>query len=148
MLKPDVLRKKKDFSLLYNKGKSAGGKYVVLFCRKNGLPYNRRAALASKKAGNSVERNRARRLIKESYRLIEQTLPKGHDILIVARRAIADESVKRGAVEASILQTMAKVGLVGDKKKNPRDEEKTLRKRRGATAGKSEGRNGPSGKRC
>ena len=81
MLKKEVLRKKSDFSSIYKKGKSVGDRYVVVFCRKNNLPYNRIAFLASKKVGNSVVRNRARRLIKESYRQIFERLAVGYDIV-------------------------------------------------------------------
>ena len=68
MLKRNVLRKKTDFDSIYNRGKSVGDRYVVLFYKPNGLAYNRTGFLASKKVGNSVKRNRARRLMKESYR--------------------------------------------------------------------------------
>ncbi len=70
MLKQGVLRKKEDFNRIYKKGRSAGDRYVVLFCIKNGLDINRTAYLASKKVGNSVKRNRARRLMRESMRII------------------------------------------------------------------------------
>jgi ribonuclease P protein component len=90
MLKQDVLRKKKEFTLLYNKGKSVGEKCLVLIFRKNGLPYNRKAFVASKKVGGSVQRNRARRLLKESYRSIENDLRPGYDILFIARRSIVE----------------------------------------------------------
>ena len=79
MLKKNVLRKNSEFSAVYNKGKSVGDRYVVLFYRPNGLPYNRTGFLASKKVGNSVVRNRAKRLMKESYRNIEGSLPEGYD---------------------------------------------------------------------
>jgi len=111
MLKPDVLRKKKDFSLLYSKGKSNGGKYVVLFFRKNDLPYNRKAFLASKKVGKSVDRNRARRLMRESYRNIEKYLPKGYDILFIARNTISREGIKCADVEKSIKHLINKSEL-------------------------------------
>jgi ribonuclease P protein component len=88
MLKKEVLRNKKDFSRLYKKGKSAGGKYLVLFYVRNEYPYKRRAFLASKKVGNSVERNRARRLIRESYRHQEEHIKEGFDILFIARNTI------------------------------------------------------------
>ena len=68
MLKRNVLRKKTDFDSIYNRGKSVGDRYVVLFYKPNGLAYNRTGFLASKKVWNSVQRNRARRLMKESYR--------------------------------------------------------------------------------
>ena len=61
----NVLRKNSDFSAIYKRGKSVGDRYVVLFYRPNGLSYNRTGFLASKKVGNSVKRNRAKRLMKE-----------------------------------------------------------------------------------
>lgn len=88
MLKPEVLRDKKDFSALYNRGKSVGERCLVLIYRKNGLSYNRRAFLASKKVGNSVKRNRARRLMKEAFRNFEDDLKKGYDVLFIARQSI------------------------------------------------------------
>ena len=88
MLRPDVLRGKKEFSLIYNRGKSLGDKYVVLFYRKNNLSYNRIAFLASKKVGKSVQRNRARRLMKESFREIREEIISGYDLIIIARNTI------------------------------------------------------------
>lgn len=88
MLKKNVLRRKSDFSSIYNKGKSVGSKYVVMFYKKNNLPYSRFAFLASKKVGNSVKRNRARRLMKESYRLTGNKIPEGYDIIFIARNTI------------------------------------------------------------
>jgi ribonuclease P protein component len=112
MLKPDVLRNKKDFSALYGKGKSAGGKYVVLFYRKNNLGYSRKAFLASKKVGNSVRRNRARRLMRESCRLLARPLPTGYDLLFIARKSAADKGVKCGNVGDSIRSLLRRCGLL------------------------------------
>ena len=92
MLKRNVLRKKSDFSAIYNKGKSVGDRYVVLFYRKNGLTYNRTGFLASKKVGNSVVRHRITRLIRESYRLNEQKFVGGLDIVVIARPGAKERS--------------------------------------------------------
>lgn len=88
MLKKDILRRKDDFSAVYKKGRSVGERYIVLFYKKNGLPYNRIAFLASKKVGNSVERNRARRLIRENYRFLKDDIRTGYDIIFIARNTI------------------------------------------------------------
>lgn len=86
MLKNYVLRRKKDFTSIYNRGKSSASKYVVIFYRKNNLEYNRIAFLASKKVGKSVKRNKARRLMKEIYRIHKDRIKTGYDIIFIARK--------------------------------------------------------------
>ena len=88
MLRKDILRNQKHFNAVYKRGKSKGSRYVVVLYKKNGLPDTRVAFLASKKVGNSVQRNRARRLMRESYRLLGAETVKGYDIVFVARNAI------------------------------------------------------------
>lgn len=109
MLKKNVLRKNSEFSAVYNKGKSVGDRYVVLFYRLNGLPYNRTGFLASKKVGNSVVRNRAKRLMKESYRNIEGSLPEGYDFIIIARNTICGK--KCAEVERSLNSAFRRTGV-------------------------------------
>jgi ribonuclease P protein component len=109
MLKPNVLRNKKDFSVLYNKGKSVGERCLVLIYRKNGLSYNRRAFLASKKVGGSVQRNRARRLLRESYRGLEENLITGYDLIFIARTTIIN--LKCADVKKSMEAALKKANL-------------------------------------
>ena len=83
-----TLRKQSDFSRVYSKGRSRGSKYVVVLYRKNNLGYTRTAFVSSKKVGNSVERNRSRRLMRESYRSFNKKIIEGYDIVFVARNTI------------------------------------------------------------
>ena len=46
---------------------------------------NRLGITVSKKVGKSVMRSRVTRLIKESYRLMEDELATGYDIVVIAR---------------------------------------------------------------
>ena len=108
-LRPDVLRYKKDFDRLYKKGRSSGDKYVVVFSIANGLQYSRKAFLASKKVGGAVARNRARRLMKESFRKMEHEIKSGRDILCIARNTITGASCAE--VETSLRKTLTKGGL-------------------------------------
>jgi len=108
-LRPDTLRYKRDFERLYKRGKSCGDKYVVVFHIANGLPYCRKAFLASKKVGGAVERNRARRLMKESFRRLESECKSGKDILFIARRSITESRCDE--VEASMRRAIEKSGL-------------------------------------
>jgi ribonuclease P protein component len=113
MLKNNVLRKNSDFSDIYKKGKSVGDRYIVLFYRKNGLSYNRTGFLASKKVGNSVERNRARRLMKESYRSLAEKISTGYDLIIIARNTISGK--KCADVEKSLYSAFKRTGIIKEK---------------------------------
>ncbi|MCI8609970.1 MAG: ribonuclease P protein component [Firmicutes bacterium] len=113
MLKKNVLRRKTDFSAVYNRGKSVGDRYVVLFYRANGLSYHRTGFLASKKVGNSVRRNRARRLMKESYRHLQHRIPSDgvhYDLIIIARNTISGK--KCAEVERSLLSAFKRTGVI------------------------------------
>ncbi len=112
MRKSDILRKKEDFGALYKDGKSSGSRYVVLLYRKNGLSFNRYAFIASKKVGGSVERNRARRLMREALRLSELELSQGYDMAFIARNTITES--KCADVKKSIEAAEKRAGLAGE----------------------------------
>lgn len=109
MLKPNILRKKSDFTSIYNRGKSVGDRYVVMFYKRNGLSSSRIAFLASKKVGNAVKRNRARRLMKESYRQLTKNLEEGYDYIFIARNTINDR--KCADVKKSMEAATKKAGV-------------------------------------
>jgi ribonuclease P protein component len=54
-----------------------------LFVMKNGLPYNRIGFTLARKFGNAPERNRAKRLGRESYRLLRPRLSPGFDLVLL-----------------------------------------------------------------
>ncbi len=112
MLKKEILRRKDDFAKIYKRGKSIGERYIVLFYRKNNLSYNRTAFLASKKVGNSVKRNRARRLMKENYRFLWENIKDGYDLIFIARNTINEKKVFD--VEKSMKRALAKAKLFKD----------------------------------
>lgn len=78
------------FRRLYAKGESAVGSFVVVYARRNGTDENRLGITTGVKLGHAVVRNRARRRIRETYRLHEARLKRGYDIVIVARSAAID----------------------------------------------------------
>lgn len=104
-----TLRKQKDFNKVYKKGDSKGSRYVVVLYRKNNLGYTRTAFVSSKKVGNSVERNRSRRLMRESFYSIKENIKEGYDIIFVARNSINGTDMKE--VQRSMFGTVRACGL-------------------------------------
>lgn len=80
-----TLKKNYEFRRLYQRGASAVGGGMVLYCRKNRMNHNRLGITVSVKLGNAVTRNRARRRLREVYRLNGDKLRKGWDIILVGR---------------------------------------------------------------
>ncbi len=82
----------KDFRRLYRSGKSEAGGFVVVYMQPNKRGCNRVGFTVSKQLGNAVMRNRTKRLMRESYRLMEDRLDIGYDMIIVARNRAADKT--------------------------------------------------------
>jgi ribonuclease P protein component len=79
------LRRKVDFDAVYARGRRTGGDFFVVVARANATDGPRLGlAVATKVAGNSVQRNRIRRLIRESFRLRQHELP-AWDLVVSAR---------------------------------------------------------------
>lgn len=117
MLKKEVLRKQPNFQRIYNQGKSKHSRNVVVLFKKNSLDCTRYAFVASKKVGNSVKRNRARRYMKEGlFNIDKNKLKKGYDIVLVARNEINNATCDD--VKKSVYGTLREAGLleIGAKK--------------------------------
>ncbi len=80
------LKKNREFVRVYQKGKSLAGRYSVLYFLKNKDINNKIGISVSKKVGNSVIRHRIKRFYKESFRLNDQDIKRGYDLVIIARK--------------------------------------------------------------
>ena len=106
------IKKNKDFRRLYHAGRSAVGPFVAIYCRKNRLDINRLGITVGTKVGKAVCRNRVRRRLREAYRLMEDRLIEGYDIVIVARVRCAD--AKFSDLSASLDTLFTKLGVMKD----------------------------------
>lgn len=84
-MKIESVKENVNFKRAYHQGKSAVTKELVIYWRKNRLGKIRLGLTVGKKLGNSPQRNRVRRILREGVRKNLGILPAGHDIVIVAR---------------------------------------------------------------
>ena len=102
------------FRRLYAKGESAVGSFVVVYAKRNGSRSNRLGITTGLKLGRAVDRNRARRRIRETYRLQERKLKQGYDIVIVARTQSIDGDF--AAMNRSFLSQCRRLKLLREDK--------------------------------
>ena len=108
-----TIKENHEFRRMYQKGASAVGNGMVVYCRKNKLGHNRLGLTASTKLGHAVVRNRCRRRLREVYRLNGDKLRQGWDILLVARSRTATLSWQD--LNDTFLRLCRKLDLLEDK---------------------------------
>jgi ribonuclease P protein component len=82
------IRRRPDFERVYNDGARINGRFLTLFVLTTSRPTPRFGVAATRKLGNAVERNRAKRLAREIFR--RHKIVGGYDIVVVARREMLD----------------------------------------------------------
>ena len=98
------------FRRAYNKGKTAADSRLALYVRRNGRKANRLGFTVSTKLGHAVVRNRVRRRLREIYRLNEDAMAPGCDVVVVARVRSASSDYHQ--LEKSFLKLADKLGLL------------------------------------
>ncbi len=104
------LRSKDRFQQVRRQGRSYKHRLVILVVLPNQLPHSRFGFTASKRIGNAVQRNRARRLMREAVRLRWEDIQPGWDVVCIARRPIAQATFHD--VQAACDHLLAQAGLL------------------------------------
>ena len=101
-----------EFRRLYAKGKSISTPTLAVYFRKSNREYNHLGVTVSTKVGKAVIRNRIRRRIREIYRLNEEKLPRGLDIVVVAR--IRSRNADYAQLEKDFLHACRRLGIIDE----------------------------------
>lgn len=114
-----TLNKNRDFNRMYSRGKSYVKSSLVVYVLRNRQKEVRIGITTSKKIGNAVQRNRARRLIRESCRKIISDVKPGYDIVLVARKRTVQ--VKCDVVLKALTKMLSEANIL---KKDEKKQEK------------------------
>ena len=88
MLYSAAMKDNKAFNRAFRTGRFCACAFLTAYYLPNGQDHNRVGISVSKKVGNAVCRNRAKRIIRAAYRLNEECFRRGLDIVFAVRPAI------------------------------------------------------------
>lgn len=103
-LREHKLRCRAEFLHCYDKGRRYFSTRFVLFAAPRAdaaLPW-RLGMAVTKKCGSAVRRNRVRRLVRESFRLMQGSIADGYDYVVVPKRGIDSRSLTFALVSAEL----------------------------------------------
>ena len=106
----NTLKLNKDFKRLYYRGKCVACHNVVVYSQTSRLSENRVGLTCGKSVGGAVKRNRAKRLMRESYRTLLPRFTGNFDVVIVARSRIAEK--KCDEVLRDVKYAFKKLGII------------------------------------
>ena len=109
------------FSKAYAKGKKASEKNIAVYVLNNYKTSDTRLGITTgKKLGNAVQRSRARRLIREAFRTIQNqyTFRRPYLIVVVARTAIVDKDRKMDSVFCDMEKAFLKLQVFSEEETN------------------------------
>ena len=96
------IRRRPEFLRIYEKGSRIHGRLLTLFLLPTSQSVSRLGIAATRKLGGAVERNRAKRLIREVFR--RNKIAPGFDVVVVPKRELLDATLT--ALEAEYVQTV------------------------------------------
>ena len=84
------MRHRREFGRVFDAGSRVTSRFFTLLYAAGPAPGVRLGIVASRKLGDAVHRNRAKRLIREIFRLMDKSPELALDLVVIPRRELFD----------------------------------------------------------
>jgi ribonuclease P protein component len=106
--KTDRILKRDEFRRVYEQGRKLHAQFFTAFILPSLNERPRIGITTTRKIGNAVERNRARRLLREAFRKNKWLVPAGVDIVINVKRPLVEAAY--GDLEGDFIAFLERAG--------------------------------------
>jgi ribonuclease P protein component len=106
--KANRILKRREFRQVYEKGRKFRANFFNAFVIENGGGEPRLGITTTRKMGNAVNRNRARRLLREVFRKNKRSVPGGIDIVLNAKDSIIEVAYRD--IESDFISFLKRAG--------------------------------------
>ena len=116
MKKTRMLKKNYEFKNVLSKGTYYSGKYIEAFVKKNNEKRNMLGIAISVKIAKAVKRNLIKRLIRENYTLLENSIKPGYTIIFLWKKKANIEEAKFINIKSDMEKIFDKANILEEKK--------------------------------
>ncbi|MBM4371783.1 MAG: ribonuclease P protein component [Deltaproteobacteria bacterium] len=83
------LRRSEEFRRVFEEGRKLHTRHLLVFVAGGSAGMTRLGITVTRRVGNAVFRNRAKRVTREAFRAVRDRLPPGTDVVVVVKRDAA-----------------------------------------------------------
>ena len=112
MKKTKMLKKNYQFRNVLSKGNFYKEKNIEIVTQKNSKKINLLGIAISKKNGKAFQRNKLKRLIRESYRALEPQLTDGNNIIVLVKKEADAKQINYQEILESLKQCFYKAKII------------------------------------
>lgn len=117
MKKTEMLKKNYEFKTVLTRGKFYRSNELEIVILKNNKKRNLLGIAIGTKNGKAFQRNRAKRLIRESYKTLENQLKEGNSIVILIKKSFDLNNLKFSEVLANMKICFEKAKILKEEEK-------------------------------
>ena len=112
MKKTLKLKKNYEFKRVLTKGQYYSGKYLDVFVKKNNSNINFIGIAVGVKIAKAVKRNRIKRLISENYRLMENELNTGYNVVFLWKKRVDIKKATFSNIKKDMINIFKRIGML------------------------------------
>ena len=107
-----MLKKNYDLKIVLTKGRFYIGKQLKIVILKNGKNFKTLGIAVSTKNGKAFQRNKAKRLIREAYKNLEEKIINGYSIVVLLKKDIDINDMKYIDIINEMENTFKKANII------------------------------------